>query len=117
MRRLIGNLYAHNYERNPMFKGGARGQVLNNLIYNPGQRGVHYNLIAEEWLGHPYSSGEVVMRGNVLRAGPSTQTLAFFMVGGSGPLRVYADDNCADASAIRCRSAVATPPRRLRSTS
>jgi pectate lyase len=92
---IVGNLYAHNYERNPMFKGGARGQVLNNLIYNPGQRGVHYNLIAEEWLGHPYSTGEVVMRGNVLRAGPSTQTLAFFMVGGSGPLRVYADDNLA----------------------
>jgi len=91
---IVGNLYAHNYERNPMFKGGARGQVINNLIYNPGQRAVHYNLIAEEWLGRePYSMGEVVMRGNVMRAGPSTETLAFFMVGGSGDLRVFAEDN------------------------
>jgi pectate lyase len=91
---IIGNLYAHNYERNPMFKGGARGQVINNLIYNPGQRAVHYNLIAEEWLGHaPYSTGEVVMRGNVMRAGPSTETLAFFMLGGSGDVRVFAEDN------------------------
>jgi pectate lyase len=91
---IVGNLYAHNYERNPMFKGGARGQVINNLIYNPGQRAVHYNLIAEEWLGHaPYSTGEVVMRGNVMRAGPSTETLAFFMVGGSGDVRVFAEDN------------------------
>ncbi|MGQ0802066.1 MAG: pectate lyase family protein [Pseudomarimonas sp.] len=93
---IIGNLYAHNYERNPMFKGGAQGQVINNLIYNPGQRGVHYNLIAEEWLGHPYSKGEVVMRGNVLRAGPSTETpLAFFMLGGSGEVDIYSEDNIA----------------------
>jgi pectate lyase len=92
---IVGNLYAHNYERNPMFKGGARGQVINNLVYDPGQRAMHYNLIAEEWLGHPYSRGEVVMRGNVLRAGPSTEALAFFMHGGSGEVGVYADDNLA----------------------
>ena len=90
---IIGNLYAHNYERNPLFKGGAGGQVINNLIYNPGQRGIHYNLIAEEWLGRSYSTGQVVMRGNVLRAGPSTESLALFMVGGSGDVEVYASDN------------------------
>jgi pectate lyase len=92
---IVGNLYAHNYERNPLFKGGAGGQVINNLIYNPGQRAIHYNLIAEEWLGHPYSTGKLVMRGNVLRAGPSTEPLALFMVGGSGNVEVYADDNLA----------------------
>ncbi|MBP6534860.1 MAG: hypothetical protein KA218_07375 [Arenimonas sp.] len=90
---IVGNLYAHNYERNPLFKGGAGGQVINNLIYNPGQRGIHYNLIAEEWLGRSYSTGQVVMRGNVLRAGPSTESLALFMVGGSGDVEVYASDN------------------------
>lgn len=92
---IIGNLYAHNYERNPLFKGGARGQVINNLIYDPGQRGVHYNLIAEEWLGHPYSRGQVIARGNVMRAGISTEEVAFFSVGGSGDLDVYLDDNLA----------------------
>jgi hypothetical protein len=35
---IVGNLYAHNHERNPLFKGGVRGMVLNNLIYNPGRR-------------------------------------------------------------------------------
>ena len=50
---------------------------------------MHYNLIAEEWLGHPYSRGQVVVRGNVMRAGTSTEQLAFFMVGGSGDLDVY----------------------------
>ncbi|MBF6025285.1 pectate lyase family protein [Lysobacter niastensis] len=92
---IVGNLYAHNYERNPLFKGGARGQVINNLIYDPGQRAVHYNLIAEEWLGHPYSRGQVVARGNVMRAGISTEELAFFSAGGSGDLDVYLDDNLA----------------------
>ena len=90
---IIGNLYAHNYERNPLFKGGARGQVINNLIYDPGQRAMHYNLIAEEWLGHKYSTGQMVMRGNVMRAGPSTEQLAFFMIGGSGNVDVFSEDN------------------------
>jgi pectate lyase len=90
---IVGNLYAHNYERSPLFKGGARGQVINNLIYNPGQRAIHYNLIAEEWRGHPYSKGEMVVRGNVMRAGRSTEPLAFLMVGGSGDLDLYAQDN------------------------
>ncbi|MEJ2789236.1 MULTISPECIES: hypothetical protein [unclassified Pseudoxanthomonas] len=90
---IVGNLYAHNYERSPLFKGGARGQVINNLIYNPGQRAIHYNLIAEEWMGHPYSRGEMIVRGNVMRAGRSTEPLAFLMIGGSGDLDLYAQDN------------------------
>lgn len=92
---IVGNLYAHNYERSPLFKGGARGHVLNNLVYNPGQRALHYNLIAEEWQGHPYSRGQMVARGNVMRAGISTEPLAMFMVGGSGDIDVYFEDNIA----------------------
>jgi hypothetical protein len=91
----VGNLYAHNYERNPLFKGGARGQVINNLIYNPGQRAMHYNLIAEEWIGHPYSRGQVIARGNVMRAGISTGDLALFTIGGSGDLDLFLEDNLA----------------------
>ncbi|NZA25801.1 pectate lyase [Luteimonas sp. SJ-92] len=91
---IVGNLYAHNMERNPLFKGGARGQVINNLIYNPGQKAVHYNLIAEEWIDRqPYQPGQMVLRGNVMRAGPDTGELAFFMLGGSGDMELYAEDN------------------------
>lgn len=71
------------------------GEVINNLIYNPGQRVVHYNLIAEEWIGHDYEPGRMVLRGNVMRAGPSTEELAFFMIGGSGGIDLYAEDNVA----------------------
>jgi pectate lyase len=93
---IVGNLYAHNNERNPMFKGGTQGFVVNNLIYDPGQRGVHYNLVAAEWLGHPYQDGRLALIGNVMRAGPSTPDKSvFFMFGGSGGLDLYLRDNVA----------------------
>lgn len=92
---IVGNLYAHNYERSPLFKGGVRGQLINNLIYDPGQRAVHYNLIAEEWVGREYQLGRLALRGNVLRGGPSTEALAFFMLGGSGDVELYMDDTIA----------------------
>jgi hypothetical protein len=93
---IIANLYAHNVERSPLFKGGVRGAVVNNLIYDPGQRAVHYNLIAAEWGEQPYQRGEMALIGNVLRAGPSTpRDLAFVMIGGSGDLALYERDNIA----------------------
>ncbi len=93
---IVGNLYAHNLERSPLFKGGVRGAVINNLIYDPGQRAAHYNLIAEEWGDHEYQTGRMTLVGNVLRAGPSTPTdLALLMLGGSGDLEYYAADNVA----------------------
>ncbi len=91
---IIRNLYAHNMERNPLFKGGSQGVVVNNYIYNPGSRALHYNLLSEEWRPHPYERGVVVYVGNVLRAGPSTSNnLATLMFGGSGGLVYYARDN------------------------
>ena len=93
---LIGNLYAHNFERNPLFKGGVRGMVINNLIYNPGQRAVHYNLIPEEWYGRDYELGRLTLIGNVMRGGPSTAPgLPLFMLGGSGDIEMYEEDNIA----------------------
>jgi hypothetical protein len=93
---IIGNLYAHNYERSPLFKGGVHGMVINNLIYDPGPRAVHYNLIPEEWDGHAYQRGRMALIGNVLRAGPSTPNdVALFMLGGSGDVELYETDNIA----------------------
>lgn len=93
---IIGNLYAHNRERNPMFKGDVRGHVVNNLIYNPGPRAVHYNLIPEEWVGHHYVAAEMTLVGNVMRAGPDTPAdVALLMIGGSADLKLHAVDNLA----------------------
>jgi hypothetical protein len=90
------NIWAHNVERNPLFKGGVRGAVINNLIYDPGQRAMHYNLMALEWAGQPYQTGQMSAVGNVMRGGPSTaQGLPFMMLGGDGDLEYYAKDNIA----------------------
>ncbi|MEJ0085590.1 MAG: pectate lyase [Pseudomonadota bacterium] len=93
---IVDNLYAHDKERSPLFKGGVRGAIINNLIYDPGQRAIHYNLIAEEWGDHPYQTGEMTVIGNVLRGGQSTVAgLPLVTVGGSGDLALYERDNIA----------------------
>ena len=93
---IIDNLYAHDKERSPLFKGGVRGAIINNLIYDPGQRAIHYNLIAEEWGDHPYQTGEMTIIGNVMRGGQSTvDKLPLITVGGSGDVAIYERDNVA----------------------
>jgi hypothetical protein len=93
---IYRNLYAHNYERNPLLKGGAQAAVVNNLIFNPGAQAVHYNLMDLEWTGKQPVTGELTAVGNVLRAGFSTRDdIAFLTIGGVGDLRYHGRDNLA----------------------
>jgi hypothetical protein len=88
------NVWAHNLERSPLLKGGAQALMINNLIYNPGTRAVHYNLMNLEWLGHDYVAGELTAVGNVMRGGSDTDSgLPFLMLGGDGDLRYFGKDN------------------------
>lgn len=90
------NVWAHNVERHPLVKGGAQVLMINNLIYNPGHRAVHYNLMALEWTGHPYVTGQITAVGNVMRGGNDTdERLPFLMLGGDGDLQYYGRDNLA----------------------
>ncbi len=90
------NVYAHNVERSPLLKGGVQAAVVNNLIYDPGLRAVHYNLMALEWGNQPYQEGKLAAVGNVMRGGPSTDAgLPFLMLGGDGDLRYHGRDNIA----------------------
>ncbi len=93
---IYGNLYAHNYERSALFKGGVHGAMVNNFIYDPGARAIHYNLQALEWGEVPFERGRMTLIGNVLRAGPSTDVgLPMVMLGGEGSLDLYMQDNIA----------------------
>ena len=93
---IYGNLYAHNFERSPLFKGGVRGAVVNNFIYDPGARALHYNLQPLEWGSAPVQNGHMTAVGNTLRAGPSTHAdIAFLMIGGGGDLDYFGRDNIA----------------------
>jgi len=88
------NIWAHNVERHPLIKGGAQVLMVNNVIYNPGHRAVHYNLMALEWAGHAYVTGELTAVGNVMRGGNDTdEGLPFLMLGGDGDLAYYGKDN------------------------
>jgi hypothetical protein len=88
------NVWAHNVERAPLVKGGAQALMINNLIYNPGHRAVHYNLMSLEWTGHAYVAGEITAVGNVMRGGNDTDPgLPFLMLGGDGDLAYYGRDN------------------------
>lgn len=88
------NVFAHNVERSPLIKGGAQALLINNLIYNPQHRAVHYNLMALEWAGHDYVTGQITAVGNVLRGGNDTDPgLPLLMLGGDGDLAFYGRDN------------------------
>ncbi len=91
---IYNNLYASNWERSPLFKGGVRGAVVNNFIYNPGQRAVHYNLQGLEWGDVPPETGQIDLVGNVMRAGPSTvKDLPLFLFAGEGDVSLYSAGN------------------------
>jgi len=91
---IIGNLYAHNHNRNPFFKGGVRGVIVNNVIYNPSGLAAHYALVPSEWGARPYVTGQIAVVGNVLKIGPSTrQGMPLFYCGRGGPCEVLLDDN------------------------
>ena len=99
---LYGNVYASNRERNALFKGGARGAMVNNLIFNPGRRAVHYNLLPQEWVGQPWQAGRLSLVGNQLRHGPDTEPgTAFFTLRGAGDLHLHLHDNQASDTAGR----------------
>ena len=92
---VIANLYASNRQRNPYFKGGARGVVVNNLIDNPGSAAIHYGLQLGEWGLHPWVAGQIAIVGNVLKHGPDSRAgLALFSTNGT-PCEVFLNDNLA----------------------
>ncbi|WP_457321433.1 hypothetical protein [Roseateles sp. P5_E11] len=93
---IYANVYASNRQRNALFKGGAQGAMVNNYIFNPGDRAVHYNLLANEWTGQPWQVGRLTLVGNAMRHGPSTVAgTAFFTMLGQGDLELHMADNLA----------------------
>ncbi len=90
------NLYAHNDERNPWFKGFASGVVVNNVIYNPGRWAIRLGPVVKEWaeLGIAPEPPRVSVVGNVLLHGPNTEA-GLIMVGTNSSGAAYLEDNLA----------------------
>ena len=93
---LYANLYASNTERNPFFKGGARGVIANNFIINPGKYAMKYTLVEDEWGDHAYQTGQMVIVGNVFKHGANTPvTTPLLFSSGVGSCDVFLKDNLA----------------------
>lgn len=88
---VYGNLYISNNDRNPFFKGGARGAVVNNLVHNPGRYGFTYNLVDSEWTGHAPEAGMIAVAGNVVRLGASSRGDGFARI--HGKCELWFSDN------------------------
>ncbi|MDQ3621836.1 MAG: right-handed parallel beta-helix repeat-containing protein [Verrucomicrobiota bacterium] len=76
---IVGNLYASNTERNPVFKLNTSGVVVNNVIANPGQRAIHASVPDAESAGLPRARLAVV--GNIVLLGEKTKKTAAIFEG------------------------------------
>ena len=72
---IIGNLYAHNVQRNPYFKAHTTGVIVNNVIYDPGSAAIQLDFSQKEWEGAKFAptNCRVSIVGNVLIHGISTK--------------------------------------------
>ena len=72
---VIGNLYAHNDNRNPYFKAHCTGAIVNNVVYNPGGAAITLAYIEREWRAAKIKplNPRVSVVGNVLIHGQDTR--------------------------------------------
>jgi len=95
---FIGNVCAHNGDRNPDINFPPRScvEMVNNVIYNAQSQ---FTEIWESYGGTPVS-----VVGNVYRAGPNTSRAAIGIdhvrIASRGPARIYARDNVFDGKFV-----------------
>jgi hypothetical protein len=93
---VFGNLYAHNNERNPWFKGFATGSIVNNVIYDPGIWAIRVGAVLNEWVdsGITPEGPRVSVIGNVMLHGVDTPPDRE-MVGSNSNGSAFLQDNLA----------------------
>lgn len=93
---VVRNLFASNVERNPFFKGGARGVVVNNFVANPKTYAMEYKLVEQEWGEHEHQLGQMTVIGNVFNYGPDTAAgVPLLFASGVGKCEIYLEGNLA----------------------
>ncbi|WP_437682394.1 pectate lyase family protein [Sorangium sp. So ce131] len=93
---VVGNLYAHNNERNPWYKGFATGVIVNNVVYNPGKWAIRLGPVLREWesSGITPEPPRVSIVGNYMRHGVNTVS-GLAMVDTNSLGSAYLEDNIA----------------------
>lgn len=90
---LVGNLFAHNRDRNPDVKGTDTGpiEIVNNVFYDAkSQFGEFYNLIGDTKI---YYVGNLALAGPSTRSSPPPAAIEAFFWKPQFRLEVIADDN------------------------
>lgn len=97
---IYRNLYDSNKKRNPHFKGGTSGTIINNVITNQGDSIIRYERHPEQWKGKSEPVGHLYVVGNNVFHGVDTRKSAIALrVTGlqgyrvTGKLQAYAVDN------------------------
>ncbi len=98
---VTDNLYAHNNDRNPWFKGGTTGVIINNFVYNPGTWAIRLGYNPKEWEGREAPPAPMLaIMGNVMQHGANTPAGKGF-IGSNAPDRqgdAWMNDNLAFAA-------------------
>lgn len=92
---VIGNLFAHNRDRNPYYKGGTSGIVVNNVIYNPGYAAVQTRYLWSQYLGAGKlpKDARVGVVGNLLIHGVDSERNLALVTGNWRRAELYLDAN------------------------
>lgn len=93
---FIGNLFAHNNDRNPVLNGDATIEVLNNFIYDPGYFGVQIN--DYDMVGPLF----VNVIGNHYRPGPTTVSGSSLLIvqKALAGTKLYMSDNISETGIV-----------------
>lgn len=75
---IVGNLYAGNVERNPVFKLDTSGVVVNNVMACPGDRAIHASVPEADSAG---KLARLSVVGNTVLLGPESKTSAAIFEG------------------------------------
>lgn len=90
---IVGNFYAHDFNRNPLLKPNSTAFQANNLVYDPGSAAMHFAYVPNEYtvIPHPMLPPRLTSIGNVVRLGRSSEPRLRSAFSGVGKL--YQRDN------------------------
>ncbi|MBD3322269.1 MAG: hypothetical protein GF350_14310 [Chitinivibrionales bacterium] len=104
-------LFSDNWDRNPAIKGGSTSQIVNNIVYYPGE--VAIVITEDAYCGSKPVKTSIV--GNVLKSGRKTRLIYDYFIGpfhvNSSDTRIYAHDNLGDTNYVYTQHPQWYPPR------
>ncbi|MBD3321133.1 MAG: hypothetical protein GF350_08580, partial [Chitinivibrionales bacterium] len=105
-------LFSDNWDRNPAIKGHTSSQIVNNVVYNPGE--IAMVITESSFCGSGAVKSSLI--GNVLKSGTKTRLVKDCLIGFEGALQssgtsIYVADNVGDTNFLYTSHPDWYPPR------